>query len=407
MGITQMIETVLMARQPIFDFNLKVIAYELLYRSCDGSNPMPLLNGDTASSRVILHSYTSVVEKGSVRTLPAFINFTQRMLEGDVLPALSPNEIVIEILEDCEITPALVKSVRRLKKSGYKLALDDFVFSDNHIPLIELVDIIKIDIMALGLDGAKRQIELLSAYNVTLLAEKVETNVEFEECKKLGFKLFQGFFFSKPLLLKGHKSNGSKIVVSQFLAALYNPESSFDDLHEMLSHDPSFSYKLLRLTNSSAFGLKRKISSLKEAMILIGISELKKWATLILMAEDHGKPHELIRKVLITARFCENLSKLRKYSDPSQAFFTGLILNLDCLTNQSLDDIIHEIEIHDEIKDALLKRSGPLGFILNDAESFMQGSWHKNSEVELSFFNSCYHESLKWCNESIKLMGFD
>lgn len=394
--------TVLMARQPIFNSDLKVVAYELLYRSEEGINPLPLISGDTASSRIILHSYTSIAEAGCLRTLPAFINFSQQMLESDTLPAFAPKDIVIEILEDCQVTPELVAAVRRLRDAGYRLALDDFIYQPEFDPLLKLVQIVKLDILELSAEQVSEQVALIKPFNVTLLAEKVETREEYELCKRLGCTLFQGYFFSKPELMKGHKANGSKIIITQFLAALNGADTDFNELHTLLSRDPALSYKLLRLTNSAAFGLQRSISSLHEAMIYLGLSELRKWASLIIMADDYGKPSELIRQILLKARFCELMAK-HTGIDPAEAFLTGLLLHLDALMDQKLAELVSEIELNDEIRDALLHRSGPLGLLLNQVDAFTSGCWPHQEDVHLQ--QQCYLDSLEWCRESMQLIS--
>ncbi|GAA0786093.1 EAL and HDOD domain-containing protein [Marinobacterium sediminicola] len=396
--------SVLMARQPIFDTRQKVIAYELLYRSNEGTNPLPLISGETASSRVILRSYTSIADAGNLRTLPAFINFSQQMLEAESLPSLSPREIVIEILEDCEVTPRLINAVERLHKAGFKLALDDFIYQPEFEPLLEMVHIVKLDIRSLSAIELRQQVELLRRFKVKLLAEKVETQEEYQLCLELGCEMFQGYFFSKPELLKGRKAAGSKLIITQLLSALSRPESDFAQLNDVLSRDPALSYKLLRLTNSAAFGLQRSVSSLQEALVYLGIDQLKKWASLIILADDYDKPSELVRQILLMARFCERLSEAYPAVDSGEAFMVGLLLHLDALMDQSQSDLLQQIDVTSKIFDALTERQGDLGLLLLQAEAFVQGNWESTDQHLTDKLQHCYLESLEWSRESMRLM---
>jgi EAL and modified HD-GYP domain-containing signal transduction protein len=399
-----MTNPVLMARQPIFDAKLKVIAYELLYRSEDGINPLPLISGEAASSRVILHSYTSIADAGNLRTLPAFINFSQQMLESETLPSLSPREIVIEILEDCDVTPRLVQSVRRLREAGFKLALDDFIYHPRFKPLLDMAHIVKLDIRSQSTAELRQQVELLKQYNVKLLAEKVETQEEYQHCLELGCELFQGYFFSKPELLKGRKATGSRLIISQVLAALSQPDTDFNTLCELLSRDPALSYKLLRLTNSAAFGLQRSIASLQEALVYLGFNELRKWASLIILADDYGKPCELIRQILLTARFCELLADACPGVNKGEAFMTGLLLHLDGLMNQSQEELLQQIGVAPQIHAALTERQGALGQLLQQVEAFVNGHWASTDRLQTGRLQRCYLSSLEWSRESMQLM---
>lgn len=400
-----MTDKILMARQPIFNSDLKVMAYELLYRSEDGINPLPLISGDQASSRVILHSYTSISDAGNLRVLPAFINFSQQMLESNSLPLLSPREVVIEILEDSRATPALISAARRLRKAGYKLALDDFIYQPEFDPLLELAHIVKLDVQAMDRKQLVEQVQLLRRFKLTLLAEKVETLDEYNFCRDLGCELFQGFFFSKPELLKGYKVPGSKLILSQIVAHLGQPDVDFEHIKTLIARDPALSYKLLRLTNSSAFGLQRSVSNLHEALIYLGLEELKKWISLILLADDHGKPNELIRQILLIARFCELMADEYSEIDAGEAFMTGLLLHLDALMNQERAHMLKQLDVAPHIRDALLTHGGQLGQLLQQVEAFVHGDWNNTNNQLTTQLQTCYLSSLEWTRESIQLMS--
>lgn len=395
---------ILMARQPIFNQQLKVVAYELLYRNNEGTNPLPLITGDQASSRVILHSYTSVSEAGNLRVLPAFVNFTQQMLEQDRLPSVSPKEIVVEILEDCLATPKLVATAKKLAKAGYTIALDDFVYNDDAIPLLEIARIVKIDLRALSPNQLAEQVKRLKPFNVRLLAEKVETHEEYAQCRDLGFDLFQGYFFSKPQLLKGSHVGSSKVILLQLMGALSKPDVEFSEIEALIERDPGLTYKLLRLVNSSAFGLQRQVNSIQDTLVYLGLNELKKWLSLIALADNPGKPTELVRQLLLLARMSELTAQAEQLDSPGEAFMCGLLLHLDGLLDMSTEDALAQIQVGNQIRAAVVNREGSLGELVHRVEAFVRGTLVSDDLAMVSRLHTTYLQSLKWTRESMQLM---
>lgn len=395
---------ILMARQPIFNQQLKVVAYELLYRNNEGTNPLPLITGDQASSRVILHSYTSVSEAGNLRVLPAFVNFTQQMLEQDRLPSVSPKEIVVEILEDCLATPKLVATAKKLAKAGYTIALDDFVYNDDAIPLLEIARIVKIDLRALSPNQLAEQVKRLKPFNVRLLAEKVETHEEYAQCRDLGFDLFQGYFFSKPQLLKGSHVGSSKVILLQLMGALSKPDVEFSEIEALIERDPGLTYKLLRLVNSSAFGLQRQVNSIQDTLVYLGLNELKKWLSLIALADNPGKPTELVRQLLLLARMSELTARAEQLDSPGEAFMCGLLLHLDGLLDMSTEDALAQIQVGNQIRAAVVNREGSLGELVHRVEAFVRGTLVSDDLAMVSRLHTTYLQSLKWTRESMQLM---
>lgn len=395
---------ILMARQPIFNQQLKVVAYELLYRNNEGTNPLPLITGDQASSRVILHSYTSVSEAGNLRVLPAFVNFTQQMLEQDSLPSVPPKEIVVEILEDCLATPKLVATVKKLAEAGYTIALDDFIYHDDAIPLLKIARIVKIDLRALSANQLTEQVERLKPFNVRLLAEKVETHEEYTQCRDLGFDLFQGYFFSKPQLLKGSHVGSSKVILLQLMGALSKSDVEFSEIEALIERDPGLTYKLLRLVNSSAFGLQRQVNSIQDTLVYLGLNELKKWLSLITLADNPGKPTELVRQLLLLARMSELTAQAEQLDSPGEAFMCGLLLHLDGLLDMSTEDALAQIQVGDHIRVAVMDGEGAVGELVHRVEAFVRGTLVSDDLAMVSRLHTTYLQSLQWTRESMQLM---
>src|SRR5208283_1538421 len=271
---------VFVARQPIIDRKKSLFAYELLFR--DGlDNYMPSIDGDTATSKLLSSSFLTIGIDKITHGKRAFINFTQNLLETNI-PLMFPRETtVVEILEDVNPTLRVTEACKKLSALGYYLALDDFVFRLEMTPLIELADIIKIDFRATPYSEIKQIIQKSGAKKIKFLAEKVETNEEFNDALNMGFELFQGYFFSRPEILKGREISGSKIQYLNFVIEINKSNYDLNELETIISRDISMSYKLLRHVNSAYFKRSSEAASLKQALLILGKDEISRLFLLI------------------------------------------------------------------------------------------------------------------------------
>src|SRR5208337_2536785 len=283
------------ARQPILDRKKSLFAYELLFR--DGlDNYMPNIDGDTATSKLLSSSFLTIGIDKITFGKRAFINFTQNLLETNI-PLMFPRETtVVEILEDVNPTSRVTEACKKLSELGYYLALDDFVFKLELIPLIELADIIKIDFRVTPYKEIKQILRKFRTKKIKFLAEKVETNEEFSDALNMGFELFQGYFFSKPEILKGKEISGSKIQYLNFMIEISKMNYNLNELETIISSDVSMSYKLLRYVNSAYFKRTSEPTSVKQALLLMGKDELSRLLLLIGLSKlASNKPDELIK----------------------------------------------------------------------------------------------------------------
>src|SRR5690606_34890023 len=279
----------LLARQPIFNRKMQVVAYELLCRNYDIDFTSPE-GGDTASSQVLLHTFTDLSIQSVVGKHQAFINFTRTLLLAP--PPFHQDQLVIEVLEGQKVDAQMLHSLKLLREQGYTIALDDFELTTETEGLIPYADIIKLDVLQLSPEKLLNHIAYLKPLGITLLAEKVETYEMLEFCKEAGFDLFQGYFLARPKIIKGRKITENKQAVLQLLSILHDPEVSLDKVERLISHDPMLSYKLLRLVNSAAYALPRTIESLRQAITLLGLNIIKNWINLLAMANLGDKPLE-------------------------------------------------------------------------------------------------------------------
>lgn len=400
-----MTQDVLMARQPIYDLNLNVVAYELLYRDSKNPDKAIFSDGNKATSQVLVNNYTSIYGSGELIKLPAFINLTKELLQSDHVPRLLKHHVVIELLEDIPVDQDLISGVQRFVDRGFRIALDDFSYSPEYEPLLRLAHIVKLDVLHMSRQQLLKHVEILKPFNVALLAEKIETQEQFEFCKDLGFKLFQGYFLCKPVVLKGKRLNTTEIVLIELMSILSNPDVKPAEFEQVLKKDPQLTFKVLRIVNSSANSLVRKIENMAEAIVLIGLVEITRWVMLISFSGNTGKPSELIHHILIKARMCELMAASFYGLPRSSAFMMGAIANLDALLDIPIAEILNRISLSEEIERAILCNEGHYGELLLTVDSFIQAKWHNLPETvseQPRLLNQTYLDSIKWVSETME-----
>ncbi len=405
-------EHILLARQPIFDTDIKVSAYELLFRS-DNSNNANVFDGDQATSQVMLNAFNELDISEVVQQFPAYINFTRKLILNP--PPFDRKRFVIEVLEDIEADQELFDNLQKLKDAGYTIALDDFVYSPKWDPALRIADIVKIDVLAFDEAEIKRHVDLLKKFNVTLLAEKVETHEMFHYCKGLGFTLFQGYFLSKPEQVKGRKVPANKLVVLNLLTQLQDPEAELSKIAGIISKDPVLSVKLIKLVNSAAFSSRREITSLQHAVSMLGLRQVKSWATLLSLSNMADKPNALSVLAMTRAKMCQLLAENFTMTSEIDAYFTtGLLSNLDAFFDMSLEEIVASMPLSPAVAQGLLNGSGPMGIILKTVILYEQARWEELNTTELDKLNIgakelevAYRESIRWASKLDSVVNND
>lgn len=342
------------ARQPIFDRQLNILGYELLYRNGKGSTQS--IDGDQATSEVIINSFLLIGIDELTNGKPAFINFTANLLKQEIPTVFSNQSVVIEILEDIEPDEEIINTCKKLKEQGYQFALDDFVYHQKFDPFIEIADFIKVDFLSSTLEQKKAIVQLAQNKNIKLLAEKVETQEAFNEAVQLGYTYFQGYFFSKPIILSGKDVPRYNMNCIHILEEINKAEPEIHRITGLFESDVSLSYKLIRLINSVGYQITRRITSVKQAIALLGFNEIRKWISLTILQDLGQQKHEvIIRDSMLRAKFGEllaNTTSLKNRS--SEVFLLGMFSNIDVLMNCTLADALHSLPISDDIKQCLL-----------------------------------------------------
>jgi EAL and modified HD-GYP domain-containing signal transduction protein len=367
------------ARQPIFNARRHTLGYELLFR--DGErNAFPVhVDANRATYRLIAENFLSLGVNPALSNSRCFINFPQQSLIRR-LPLILPKErVVIEILETCEPNDELYEAIKELSRSGYMIALDDFVYKEAWERFLPFVQIVKLDIMSMGVEQACQFVECQKAKGSPrhYLAERVETEQEFLLTKQSGFKFFQGFFFSKPIMEKQVYISPEQLVAMELFQQVCVPEVDFDKVEQIVAKDVSLSYKLLQFVNTMSPRLESEISSFRQALVYLGQDKLKLFVSLSVASFiSSNKPKALYELSLQRAQFCRLMTKyppFRQYKD--QAFMIGLFSILDALMDLSLEQLITQLPLCEEIKRALLERQGPYGRLLLIGECFESADW--------------------------------
>ena len=393
------------ARQPIFDRKKCIFGYELLFRT-DMANFFPETEGDSATSKLLSNSFFNIgIEKIAGSNL-AFINFTQELLLKQLPLMFSQDRLVVEILENVQPDRDVIEACQEIALNGYIIVLDDFFYKPSLEPLIEVADIIKIDVKATPLEEVGDLVKKMTERGVDLLAEKVETHDEFKKALEMGFRYFQGFFFSKPEVLAGKEISTSQMQLLEIMAEVNKENFEFSRLEKMIVRDASISYKLMRLINSAFFKRAKEISSIRQAIVMIGEAGIRRFLSLISMAGLVGnKPDELIRVSLVRAKFCELLGNhAGKSAQTSELFTLGLFSLIDAIMDDSMENLMSQIPLSSNIKEVLISRTGDLSGYLGLIESYERGDWGEIEEatnimgIDQSHLPRHYMESLSWAD---------
>lgn len=399
------------ARQPIFNKEMQVYGYELLFRSKRSSNIFDGTSDVLATATIINELFESGFES-LVEDKKAFVNFDANFLNSDIIELIEPEKLIIEVLETVTVDNKLIHRLNYLSSKGYKIALDDFIEKYEDYPLSSIANIIKFDIMETPLNTIKSDIKKALKDGKVLLAEKIESDSEFQKAKDLGFHLFQGFFFSKPNIIGKNcpKTTSTKNQYMRIIKELKKPEPSYQALAEIIEKDIRLSYRLMKVISHKSGD--ELVYSIKRALTYMGLKDIQRWINIMMMKElNDEKPFELIKTSLIRTKFAEALAiKTNMHKLKHEASMMGLFSTIDAMLNLSIKDALTGVPVPNSVYNALVFNKGDLADIYNIIIAYEEANYEVLSKLsekldvsELSIYYE-YTIAIKWAKETLELM---
>ncbi|OZA28813.1 MAG: EAL domain-containing protein [Hydrogenophilales bacterium 17-64-11] len=399
---------IFLGRQPILDRDQRIVAYELLFRAGDTSG-VTVTDDMQATASVIHHAFSEMGVQAVLGTQQGFINVSAGMLLSDLVELLPRTQVVLELLETIHITDAVIERCRELKQQGFTLALDDFVFDESYRPLLALVDIVKVDLLLHSPDELRSVVTHLKQWPVRLLAEKVDSAEQAAFCHSLGFDLFQGYYFARPLVLSAKRADPSQMALIQLLGLVLR-DAETPQIEQLFKQHPNLTYNLMRLVNSVASGLRRSIPSVSQAIMVLGRKQLQRWLQLLLFTLQSGStyPNPLLLLAATRGKMMELLAmKQQRNADYcDEAFMTGILSLIESLIGKPLADIVSELNLGERLAAALLQREGELGSLLKLVESVehpdlkdTRSLLAQSSALSLSDLTVAEIDAMSWANQ--------
>lgn len=407
-------QEVFLGLQLILDKRQRLVAYELLFRSGE-LNAARILDNTQATAQVINYAFSHLEIGEALARYECFINVGKALVMSDAIEILSQQRVTLELLETVIVDLPLIERCRELKKSGFNLALDDYVNDNAFDPFLEIVDIVKIDITQQDWPSTLGIVNKLRNYPVKILAEKVESHEQYLQCAEAGFDLFQGYYFARPHLVIGRRTPPYQAVMLKLLGLILT-DAPDHEIEQILKQDAGLSLKLLRLVNSVSMGLKTKVSSFNQAIKIIGRRQMQRWLQLLLYTpqQDEGSYSPLLQLVARRGKLMELLAQSHRENDRDfhdRAFMTGILSLLDALLDRPLIEVIDLVNPADQIVDALLHKAGNLGELLALAEMTERGEFDhagailENLGLAVKDLVGAQVEALRWTNGIVEEMG--
>jgi c-di-GMP phosphodiesterase len=395
-----MSNSIFVARQPLLTATSEVFGYELLYRAT-GQAQSCVDRGDGAAASVLTDALLSIGIDGISGGRPIFLNLTRSLLLQDLSTLLQPALTVLEVLEDVVIDDDTIAACRNLHQQGYALALDDFVEDSAAEALLPYARFVKVDVLQQSAAQTRALVARLVGRGIKVIAEKVETQEVFHETREQGCSLFQGYYFCRPKTLTARAVPARQLAYLQLVSALRDPDLSIAELENLVKHDVSITYRVLRLVNSAGFAVRREITVLRDALLLVGIRTIANWVTVWAMTGLNKAPGEVATLAMMRARTCELLgNKLNGEGD--RLFLLGLCSMLDTMLDVPLETALEALPLAPEIRAALCNVPGKERSMLDAVIAYERGEWDEAERLAVALglpaesLADAYRDALRW-----------
>jgi EAL and modified HD-GYP domain-containing signal transduction protein len=398
---------VFVARQPILNRDRLVYGYELLFRAAPAADA-PSASADHNAARVISDALIAIGLDTLTDGRRAFVNVSRRLLLGGIPNVLPPERVVLELGADIEADRDVLDACRELRKAGYAIAIDDFVPNEWTADLVPLADFIKVDFPAIvDPDVRSRIVAMQSQAGPTVIAKKIEMMDTFEQAMKEGYTYFQGFFFGRPLISQGREVPGQQVANLRLMRALYDPELTVHQLEELIKHDASLCYRILRTVNSASYMLQQPVQSIRQALVLLGRDTVRRWASLWALAGLSEKAHsELVIMSTVRGRCCELLAgRLGGNETAGEGFLAGMCSLLDAILERPMKDILKDLPLAQETEAALLGGDNATRRLIDCVIAYENGQWDrcvqlaKAAGADPAQLPTAYTQALTWSRE--------
>ena len=404
---------VFLGRQPILDRGQQLFAYELLFRSgsAEQGNFASFLDGNQATATVIINAFTEFSMADALGPYRGFIKVDHELLFSDLIKALPSRSVVLEILESVTPTEEMLTRCEQLRNEGFVLAVRER--PESHAPsrpLLKLAEFVKLDISCVDHSRLNPLVNDLKLLGKTVIAEKLESNEQMQLCHKLGFDLFQGYYFAEPTIIIGRKLNPSQLSLVRLLA-LVMEDAETTAIENAFKLEPGLTINMLRLTNSVSSGLRTKITSLRHAITILGRRQLQRWLQLLVYTNPQGSTQDinpLLQLAATRGRLMELLadrlqSRNREFTD--QAFMVGIMSLMPALLGMAMADILAQLPVAQRVKQALDDYGGQHGQLLQLVEltersdlPALEEALGKLSGINADFLGNCLAQALSWAN---------
>jgi c-di-GMP phosphodiesterase len=386
---------------------MTVVSYELLYRASPSSRTAQFGDPGGATLEVITGAALEIGLDRLSGGLPVHINFPEELLVKLPDLPLQAGRVVIEVLEDVRATPQVLQGIHTLRARGHRIALDDYAPQESDPRLLEVADVVKLEVTHPPADELARLARELRAMGLELIAENVESREDFERCIELGFKGFQGNFLQQPETFSARRIPVNRLGALRLASALQSEDYSLDEVERLLSQDVSLSYRVLRCINSSYYNLPRRIESIRQAIVILGLDTLRQLCGLLCLQGLDDRPPSLIMQAMTRGRMCEQLGKLAGARDAGPFFITGLFSLLNALLGLPTRKVVEELPLTPAVVRALVAGEGPLGAALQCTRAYERGVWDHAVYADLAphLIRAAYVDALFWAEQARTLLA--
>lgn len=392
----------MIARQPIYNNRLGIFAYELLCRT--PNNTSTEKNGTQVSAQVLTTSILNFGLDDLASNRNIVLNVTREILDMIGTLRLPADLIVLNLPDEIQVDDSLIAQLLELKKLGFRHSAGGMDNFKALLPLLPLVEFFRVDVHKMEERKLDKLIKVLRKYNnISLQAIKIDTMEDYRFYCDKGFEYLQGFFLTRPRDYVSRDLPANKLAILNLLATAHKPDADVDVMEQLITQDVALSFKLLKLTNSPFFGVSRKVESVKQSIVLLGLSEIRRWVSLLALSNMSNEPIAMIEVALIRAKLCELLAV--KAELPGSSYFTvGMFSALDILMKQPIQVILGKLPLSDEITTAILQKEGELGDALSCALAVENAEWRKMKFNDLNHRDivNAFQEAIKWSNGIIK-----